>query len=107
MIQRLILSLTECIKDADDFWKFNSTHGISNLTRIGEKWYAIGSPRAELEKKDRINKRCHLEAFILAYTHTIMFDQIMNSNPTLTPEIDFWYTDTDSLHIHASKLDKL
>lgn len=107
MIQRLILELTECIKDADDYWRFNSTHEISELSRIGQNWYANGAPRSELNKKDRINKPCHLGAFILAYTHKIMFDQIINSNPLQDPELDFWYTDTDSLHIHCSQLDKL
>ena len=59
------------------------------------------------EEEIRINKPSHLGAFILAYSKKIMNKAIDEMGGFRDIKNTFYYTDTDSLHIHINKLKEL
>ena len=64
--------------------------------------------RKELRENEiRINKPSHLGEFILAYSKKIMNKAIDAMGGFRKWQDTFYYTDTDSLHIHNNKLKEL
>ena len=59
-----------------------------------------------IEKEKRITKPCHLGAFVLSYSRSIMLIYMRAIDPTLKTHI-MTYTDTDSMHIMGKYAEKL
>jgi hypothetical protein len=63
----------------------------------------VGLPQTSEISDDKVKKPSHIGTFILSYSRRIMLDTMTALCPKLNEHF-FTYTDTDSLHIHASKL---
>ena len=116
-IQRPIYTESRLIKSNTEYWKFWGTHFIKDITPLdtgdGVVWFVSGSPRVSDVKQECITKPTHLGALILAYSRRIMLEYIKEANPHFSAgedlgaadarqvENDFYYTDTDSLQMHA------
>lgn len=86
-----------------DVYKFMKDYDITDLTFIKDKVLLNGIPKNMVISDDKIKKPAHIGTFILSQSRTIMLDTMSAINPELNDHF-FTYTDTDSLHIHASKL---
>jgi len=118
-IQRPIFNESRIIKSNTEYWKFWGTHIINDVTSvIGADneivWFVSGTPRQTKEKTECITKPTQLGAFILAYSRRIMVNFMKEANPQFdisnNPSLenqakqienDIYYTDTDSLQMHA------
>jgi hypothetical protein len=117
MIQRPISEHGEWINSNAHFWKFYSKYSITSMKFIGEKMYLVGIPRDEEQLEKCITKPTHLGGFILAYSRRIMLEYFEQSNPyfdiskindmnineavKLQMDNDFYYSDTDSIHVNC------
>ena len=108
MIQRPIFTITKIITTSDEYWKFWGDHIITNIEDVGDKYVVSGTPKDSNKEEKCITKPTHLGVFILAYSRRIMVNYMKESNPYFnSTDIekrignDFYYTDTDSLHIHS------
>lgn len=99
----LMKAITDSLKicgNIDDLSEFMAKHEIVDWNIFGEMLLVNGECRDE-DKEKRIKKPTQLGAFVLAYSRTIMLNYIKTMAPNLD-FIPFFYTDTDSLHIHGS-----
>ena len=110
-IQRPIYSKVEIITSNAHYWEFRSTHHIKEIEEIGKDIVIIGEPIEVKHKEKCIGKPTHLGSFILAYSRRIMLEYINEANPHFNStdieqrvKNDFYYTDTDSLQIHADNV---
>ena len=99
MIQRPIYINSQILRNHNEYWKFHHKYVVTDLTLVSNTWYVSGYLRSEVDSVDKISKPSHYGAFVLAYSHKIMYDHMTNLNPENKVESDFYYTDTDSLHI--------
>lgn len=109
MLQRPIYTVSKVIYTNKEYWEFWGKHTVDDLTQINDLFLISGVARLEDDKRDSITKPAHLGVFILAYSRAIMYDFILQANPTQDPDQDFYYTDTDSLmmkHEHMLRIDK-
>ncbi len=108
-IQRPIADDDCFVSKNAEFWAFYNKHHIKEMEFMGEDMmYLSGPPRDEREQFLKISKPCHVGSFVLGYSRRIMLQYMMESNPyfnspnaNLQIAHDFYYTDTDSLHVHA------
>jgi hypothetical protein len=76
---------------------------MTDVMFLGDKVVAIGLPLDEEISDSRIRKPSQIGTFILSYSRRHMIDIMDAIEPGLERPF-FTYTDTDSLHIHCSKL---
>lgn len=101
-IQRPIYTQTALISSNLEFWKFWAVNTIDQMTKVGDRWHLAGNPRDGKTRAECITKPTHLGVFILAYSRKIMMNYMKEANPSFTSgSEDFYYTDTDSLQMHA------
>lgn len=103
MLERARFEETQLCNNINDVWKFQVNFDMTDVQFVKDKVVAIGLPLDEDYKTSRIRKPSQIGTFILSYSRRWMLD-IMSS---ICPKLDthfFTYTDTDSLHVHASKL---
>ena len=118
-IQRPIYTDSTVIKNNVEYWKFWGKNVITDTTEVenedGEMvWFITGTPRVDRKREECITKPTQLGAFILAYSRRIMLNYMKEANPhfdiSTNPsdenqakqiENDIYYTDTDSLQMHA------
>jgi hypothetical protein len=86
-----------------DVWKFESKYDTTDIIFIKDKVMMIGLPKTEELSDDKIRKPSQVGSFILAYSRRHMLKAMSDICPKLNEHF-FTYTDTDSLHIHCSKL---
>jgi hypothetical protein len=103
--QRPVYNDIRWSKDAGEFYSFFKDHHIEEMEYIGDRLFLEGPPREETHLEDKISKPCQLAAFVLGYSRTIMLDYMERLNPNFRcahkdVSSDFYYTDTDSLHVH-------
>ena len=107
LLQRPIFEEMRVINKNCDFWKFFSTHRITEINYIGDKMYVKGCSLDEEKLEKNITKPRQLGSFVLAYSRRIMLEYMEKSNPYFNSsnvekriENDIYYTDTDSLQVH-------
>lgn len=118
-IQRPIYTNTTIIKNNNDYWKFWSNNIITEIIAVekeGSKvWFLTGKPRFDYKEQQCITKPTQIGAFILAYSRRVMLNYMKEANPyfniknseckTTVKQLqlnnDIFYTDTDSLQMHA------
>lgn len=108
MIQRPIYTVTNFIENNTEYWNFWGKNYISDIEEVGDKWVISGTPRNPSSLERCITKPTHLGALVLAYSRRIMLNYMKEANPHFdsTDKIkqmqnDIYYTDTDSLQMHA------
>jgi hypothetical protein len=108
-IQRPIYNVNKFCKDTNEFWKFYDTHEVLSCKVMNNQYFVVGIPLDEEEQQRKITKPTHLGAFILSYSRKIMLKYMDASNPffyssNVRAKIknDLYYTDTDSIQVHAS-----
>jgi len=111
-VQRPIYSKTINISSIAEYWKFFSTHIITDIFKLRDGiWEISGSPIDTKKIEKQISKPTQFGAFILAYSRRIMLNYMNEANPyfdhkdkpeNMKEQIDndFYYTDTDSLQMH-------
>jgi hypothetical protein len=103
MLERARFEETKMCNNIEDVWKFQTSFTMTDVQFIKDKVVAIGLPLDEEVNNTRIRKPSQIGTFILAYSRRHM----LNAMSAICPALDshfFTYTDTDSLHIHASSL---
>jgi hypothetical protein len=115
-IQRPIDEKSKWIKTNAQFWKFFNKHTITGLEYIGDQMFIRGVPRDESAITKSITKPSYLGSFVLGYSRKIMLNYMKQCNLYFasTPiqstasnkqiDNDIFYTDTDSLQIHARNI---
>jgi hypothetical protein len=100
MLQHPIESQTEIISTLDEFHRFDRDFNITSVIDLPHNTMAISGDTKN--KEMAIQTSLHLGTFILAYARVAM----TNIRAQLGPfsEHCFYYTDTDSLLLHASKV---
>lgn len=111
MIQRPIPQKTEWVKTSQEFWKFYGKNKVLEMEFINDSLYLVGTPRDEEVQEKSITKPTHIGAFILAYSRRIMLEYFQRTNLYFNSsdqekrlENDFFYTDTDSIIVHARNM---
>lgn len=66
-----------------------------------EDWIVSVTVKDQELRDKQISKPYHVGCFILAYTRKIMMDYFMKLNPNNDIDLQFYYTDTDSIQVHA------
>lgn len=114
LIQRPIYNRSEVIRNNTDYWAFYSKNIITDVESVGPYWILTGYSRMMEGLENCINKPTHLGSFVLAYSRRIMLEYFKESNqyfdsPNVEQRInnDFYYTDTDSIFIHASNANSI
>ena len=103
MLERARFEETKMCSNINDVYKFMKEYNLTDIQFIKDKALLTGVPINCVISDDKIRKPCHIGTFILSYSRTIM----LNTMSIIEPKLDshfFTYTDTDSLHVHASKL---
>jgi len=103
MLERARFEEQKVCNNIGDVWKFQSQFNTTDVQFIKDKVVCIGTPANESVSDDRIRKPSQIGTFILSYSRTHMLEVMEAIEPGLRNHF-FTYTDTDSLHIHASKL---
>jgi len=103
MLERARFEESQICNNMEDLWKFQTEYSMSDIMFAGDKVVAIGMPLEEELSNSRIRKPSHIGTFILSYSRRHMLDAMSSIEPKLDKPF-FTYTDTDSLHIHCSKL---
>lgn len=103
MLERARFEETKICNNIEDVWKFQEEFSMSDVMFIGDKVITIGLPEDAETSDKRIRKPSQIGTFILAYSRRHMLDAMSAIEPSLDKHF-FTYTDTDSLHIHCSKL---
>jgi hypothetical protein len=106
MSQRAIVERKQMCYDVTEVIEFLEKYTMTNYINMEGKIFVIGTLTSESDIAAAVTKPSHVGAFVLAYSKRIMLNLFEKIDPTLTTPI-FNYTDTDSMHIHASHLDKL
>lgn len=103
MLERARFEESKLCNNVGDVYDFMADFEVSDVQFLRDKVVLIGVP-ATIDIKDlRVKKPSQIGSFILAYSRRHM----MNAMTAICPKLDehfFTYTDTDSLHIHASTL---
>jgi hypothetical protein len=103
MLEKARFEESKLCNNIDDVYEFLNDFEVSDVQFIRDKVILIGVP-ATIDIKDlRVKKPSQIGSFILAYSRRHM----LNAMTAICPKLDehfFTYTDTDSLHIHASTL---
>jgi hypothetical protein len=93
--------ITSEVKDVYDIYqKYPIIH---DTVLANEKQIMLEYPKKFARPKDTV----HLNAFILAYSQVIMNDCIDDFDGFTDWDKTFYYTDTDSLHIHDKQYNEL
>jgi len=103
MLERARFEETKMCNNIEDVWKFQTSFTMTDVQFIKDKVVAIGLPIDEEINNTRIRKPSQIGTFILSYSRRHMLNAMAAICPTLDKHF-FTYTDTDSLHIHASTL---
>ena len=103
MLERARFEETKICNNIADVWKFQEEFSMTDVMFIGDKVITIGLPEEAETSDKRIRKPSQIGTFILAYSRRHMLDAMSAIEPGLDKHF-FTYTDTDSLHIHCSKL---
>lgn len=103
MLERARFEETKLCNNIVDVWEFNKQFSMTDVQFIKDKVVVIGMPIDDCVSIKRIRKPSQIGTFILSYSRTHMLDAMSSICPTLDKHF-FTYTDTDSLHIHASTL---
>jgi len=103
MLERARFEESKICNNIEDIWKFQTEFGMTDVMFLGDKVVAIGLPLDEEISDSRIRKPSQIGTFILSYSRRHMIDIMDAIEPGLERPF-FTYTDTDSLHIHCSKL---
>ena len=103
MLEKARFEECKMCSNLKDVYGFMKEYDITDLTFIKDKVLLNGIPKNVVISDDKIKKPSHIGTFILSQSRTIMLDTMSAINPKLDDHF-FTYTDTDSLHIHASKL---
>lgn len=103
MLEKARYDETQILNNPIEVWKFHKDYKVSTFSHIADKVVMVGTAINSDKRDDAINKASQLGSFILSYSRRIMLDAMSSIEPTLTSHF-FTYTDTDSLHIHSSKL---
>ena len=103
MLERARFEEQKVCNNIGDVWKFQNEFHTTDVQFIKDKVVCIGLPINEKVSDDRIRKPSHIGTFILSYSRTHMLEVMEAIEPGLRNHF-FTYTDTDSLHIHSSKL---
>ena len=103
MLERARFEETKLCNNIIDVWEFNKQFCMTDVQFIKDKVVVIGMPVNDNVSVKRIRKPSQIGTFILSYSRTHMLNAMSAICPTLDEHF-FTYTDTDSLHIHASKL---
>jgi len=106
MLERARFEESKICNNIEDIWKFQTEFGMTDVMFLGDKVVAIGLPLEEEISDSRIRKPSQIGTFILSYSRRHMIDIMNDIEPGLERPF-FTYTDTDSLHIHCSKLEGL
>jgi hypothetical protein len=109
-IQRPILDENVIIRLHEEFIKFHIKYGGVSMRSLSDgSFYLTYQDESKLATK--ISKPCYLGSFILGYSRRIMLDYLQRTNPYFNsadtknqPENAPFYTDTDSIQIHAKNL---
>ena len=103
MLEKARFEESKLCNNVDDVYDFMTDFEVSDVQFIRDKVLLVGVP-ATIDIKDlRVKKPSQIGSFILAYSRRHM----LNAMTAICPKLDehfFTYTDTDSLHIHASTL---
>jgi hypothetical protein len=103
MLEKARFEESKLCNNIDDVVKFMTDFEVSDVQFIRDKVVLIGVP-ATIDIKDlRVKKPSQIGSFILSYSRRHMLDAMTAICPKLNEHF-FTYTDTDSLHIHASTL---
>ena len=105
MLQSAHFDGSKMCNDMDEFLGFLDDHEYNDHKIIGEKILITGSKK-QMYKNACITKPAQFGSFILGYSRRKMLDVFRSIDSTMENQI-FTYTDTDSLHIHCSKIQKL
>lgn len=108
MIQRPVYQKSLWFSTMPQFHNFYAKNTIHEIEFIGQLTYVAGFPRSNIERC--IQKPSQLGSFVLAYSRRIMLRYMKACNPyfgmiasrDIQMKHDFYYTDTDSLHVHVS-----
>jgi hypothetical protein len=103
MLEKARFEEQKVCNNIGDVWKFMKDFKTTDVQFIKDKVVCIGMPLTDNVSDDRIRKPSQVGTFILAYSRTHMLEVMDAIEPGLRNHF-FTYTDTDSLHIHASKL---
>ena len=103
MLEKARFEETKICNNIQDVWKFQEEFSMTDVMFIGDKVVTIGLPEDAETSDKRIRKPSQIGTFILAYSRRHMLDAMSAIEPKLDKHF-FTYTDTDSLHIHCSKL---
>lgn len=103
MLERARFEETKLCNNIVDVWEFNKQFSMTDVQFIKDKVVVIGMPIDDVVSVKRIRKPSQIGTFILSYSRTHMLNAMSSICPTLDKHF-FTYTDTDSLHIHASTL---
>jgi hypothetical protein len=103
MLEKARFEEQKLCNNIGDVWKFHGQFKTTDIQFVKDKVLCIGVPINEKVSDDRIRKPSQVGTFILSYSRTHMLEVMNDIEPGLQKHF-FTYTDTDSLHIHASKL---
>lgn len=111
LIQRPILDEVKMCKTNTDVFKFARGKAVHEVVPLEDLLYVRATANDISETIERITKPSYLGAFVLAYSRRIMIEYMDRTNPNFAnttnlaeADTDFYYTDTDSIQIHASRM---
>ena len=107
MLQKPIFDKQFYISNYDELMVKMGEFEITEIEQVGKRWLCKGISKNPHQKEMDIKKPTHLGSFILSYSRTIMMDYTLQTNPNQEVLKQFYYTDTDALHIHSSLLKNL
>jgi len=103
MLEKARFEESKLCNNVDDVYKFMEDFDVQDVMFIREKVVLVGLPNTIDVRDLRVKKPSQVGSLILAYSRKHM----LNAMTAICPKLDthfFTYTDTDSLHIHCSKL---
>jgi hypothetical protein len=103
MLEKARFEESKICNNIEEVWKFQQEYSMDDVMFVGDKVVTIGLPLEAETSDKRIRKPSQIGSFILSYSRRHMLDIMTAICPNLDEHF-FTYTDTDSLHIHASKL---
>ena len=102
--QKLRESKSKIVSEKKEVYEIYQKHPInSDVILSNENQIMLEYPKKFARPKDPV----HLNAFILAYSKVIMNDCVEAFDGFIDWEKTFYYTDTDSLHIHIKQFNEL
>jgi DNA polymerase elongation subunit (family B) len=103
MLERARFEENKFCNNINDVYLFTRDFDTTDIQFIKDKVVMIGIPKDKSISDDRVRKPSQVGTFILSFSRRIMLNAMTAICPTLDKHF-FTYTDTDSLHIHASTL---